>query len=378
MKVDKRQPSSHVAYVHHVALDQCSAGLRRLVDLLGGVERFVQSGSRVFIKPNLVAPFYNAVTSYALLSEVIALVRDAGGKPLVGESSGFEFDTAHTFKALGLHDFAAARDVPVLNLDNEDFVPVTVENGPVRTLWIARAAMEADVLINLPRLKRHSLTRVTVGMKNLFGLLRRDSRRRLHARGIEAGIVALNRAIRPNLTIVDGLTVLSRAVYGRSEPSGILVGSADLRALDPFCAGLLGVDFKMVPHISQFAGHDPQYQIVGDTPARREHMDNHGTMPERIYRLIFRGIYLADSAYAALRPGHSLVPTVHYWLGIRPAIRSRECTECGDCAEICPVDAIDVSARRIISGRCMSLRCLRCVKVCPENAIEVKGWRRPD
>ena len=378
MQVEKRRSSSLVAYVHNVDADQCHAGLQRLLSLLGGMERFVQPGSCVFIKPNFVAPFQNAVTSYALLSGVISRVRDAGGEPLVGESSGFEFDTEHTFKALGLYDFAAVHDVPLLNLDKEDFVRVPVENGPVRTLWIARPAMEADVLINLPRLKRHSLTRVTVGMKNLFGLLKRDSRRALHARGIEAGIVTLNRVIQPDLTIVDGLTTLSRAVYGRPEPSGVLVGSADLRALDPFCAGLLGVDFKSVPHVLQFAGHDPQYQLVGDTPAPRQRTDNDNTPLDRLYRLVFQGIYLADSAYAAFRPGHSLVPAVHYWLGIHPAIRSRDCTECGDCAEVCPADAIDVSGRRIIPSACMSLRCLRCVKACPERAIEVKGWRRPD
>ena len=370
--------TSLVAYVRDVAVDQCRVGLRRLLDLLGGLEQFVHPGHRVFIKPNFVAPFQDAVTSCALLAAIISLVRDAGGKPLIGESSGFEFDTAHTFKALGLHDFAKAHGVPLLNLDDQDFVPMTVEEGPVRRLWIAQSALEADVLINLPRLKRHSLTRVTLGMKNLFGLLRRDSRRLLHAWGIEAGIVVLNRMIRPDLTIVDGLTILSRAVYGRAEPAGVLVGSSDLWALDPFCAGLLGVDFKRVPHIIQWAGRDPQYQIVGDTPPFVRNRDSRDSLLDRLYRLVFQGVYLADSAYAAFRPGHSLLPAVHYWLGVRPVIRSGDCTECGDCAETCPIDAIDVAGRRIIPSACMSLRCLRCVQVCPENAIEVKGWRRPD
>ena len=367
-----------VAYVHKVTADQCSAALRRLVDLLGGMEKFVQPGDRVFIKPNFVAPFQNAVTGYELLSALLSLVREAGGEPLLGESSGFEFNTAHTFKALGLDDFAAAHEVPLFNLDNKDFVQVSIEKGPVGALWISRPALEADVLFNLPRLKRHSLARVTVGMKNLFGLLRRDSRRALHARGIEAGIVALNRAIQPDLTIVDGLTTLSRAVYGHAEAAGVLVGSADLRALDPFCAGLLGMDFESVPHILHFAGSDPQYQVVGDTPPPRPRADSHDSLFKKLYRMVFQGIYLIDSAYAALWPRHSLIPALHYWLGIRPAIKAQDCTECGDCAQVCPVDAIDVPGRRIIPGACMTLRCLRCVKACPENAIEVKGWRRPD
>jgi ferredoxin len=88
-------------------------------------------------------------------------------------------------------------------------------------------------------------------------------------------------------------------------------------------------------------------------------------------------MYAADQMYTAFRPGRSLIPLVHYWLGIRPAIRRKDCTRCGDCAVVCPADAIDIPSRRIIAGACMRLRCLRCIKACPVNAIEVKGWRRP-
>ena len=371
------RPSSPVAYVRNVKADQCASGLRRIVDLLGGMGQFVQPGDRVFIKPNFVAPFDEAVTNYTLLAAVLSMVREAGGKPVVGESAGFEFDTAHTFKALGLREFATAHDVPLLNLDEGKFVEVKVDSGPVRTLWVAQSALEADVLINLPRLKRHSLTRVTLGMKNLLGLLNRDSRRRLHAWGIEAGIVALNRIIQPDLTIVDGLTILSRAVYGHAEPAGILAGSADLRALDPFCASLLGVDFESVPHIVQFAGHAPQVKVLGDTPPPVQYTDRHDSLPERVYRLIFQSMYLVDQVRAVFGRGHSLIPAIHYWLGIRPAIRFKDCTQCGDCTRVCPVEAIDVARRRIVPGVCMSLRCLRCVGACPVNAIEVRGWRRP-
>jgi uncharacterized protein (DUF362 family)/Pyruvate/2-oxoacid:ferredoxin oxidoreductase delta subunit len=371
-------PDPVVAYIQDVDPKQCEKDLQHLIQLLGGIERFVRPGDRVFIKPNLVAPFDQAVTSQAVLTTVIGMVREAGGEPSMGDSSGFEFDTAYTFKALGLGDFAATYDIPCLNLDETGFVQVDIEDGPVRSLWIARPALEADVLINLPRLKRHSLTQVTLGMKNLFGLLRRDSRRQLHARDIEQGIVALNRIVRPDLTIVDGLTTLSRAVYGHTEALGVLVAGADLRTVDPFCAGLLGINPKTVPHIAQFAGDSPHLEIVGDTPVPVHFPSSReNSLSKRLYRLVFQGMYAADRLYAALLPGRSLIPMVHYWLGIRPAIRRRECIQCGDCTAVCPADAIDLSDRRIIASACMRLRCLRCVEACPMDAIEVKGWRRP-
>jgi uncharacterized protein (DUF362 family)/ferredoxin len=361
-----------------VGAEKCDQGLRRIIDLLGGIEAFVRAGGHVFIKPNFVAPFPDAVTDLTLLATVVSIVRDAGGQPVIGESSGYEFSTEHTFSALGLNEFAAAQGVTLLNLDEGEFEQVALANRPTCALQIARPALEADVIINLPRLKRHSLTRVTLGMKNLMGLLRRDSRRLIHARDIEAGIVALNRIVQPTLTIVDGMTTLSRAVYGHTESREILVGGANLGTLDPFCAGLLGIDYKTVPHIAQFAGDISRFDVVGDDPEPMYTTSGReDKLSKQLYRLVFQSMYAADRLYAALRPGQSLIPMVHYWLGIRPAIRGKDCTQCGACVKVCPVSAIDVDQRRIMPRRCMTLRCLRCVKACPENAIEVKGWRRP-
>ena len=120
-----------------------------------------------------------------------------------------------------------------------------------------------------------------------------------------------------------------------------------------------------------------EYQVIGD-PVTPPQVDSKPiSVGARVHRALIQGAYVADLPYSALKPGHSLLPRLHFELGVKPSIRANLCTECGDCVPVCPVDAIDVPAKRIIADRCECLRCLKCVSVCPEDAIEVRGWRRP-
>jgi uncharacterized protein (DUF362 family)/ferredoxin len=382
--------SAVIAQVDEQSLPGASAQekTRRALTLLGGLESLVHPGDRVLLKPNFVAPFAQAATSFEVIEAVVEAVRECGGEPIIAESSGFEFDTEATLALLGVREWAQARDVPVLNLDHGPFAHVVTEIG---TLEIAQAALDADALINLPKLKRHSLTAVTLGIKNLMGLFSRDSRRWLHAVGLERGLAALARAVKPQLTILDALTVSSRAVYGESAPLGMILGSRDLVALDHYACGLLGEDPQQIAHIREairIGLGNSEYRVVRSNTAMGREGDfrlesevrqlqagisnprSHGST----YRLFFRAMYLADLPFSRLT-GRSLIPHVHYWLGIRPHLEKELCDRCGRCAEVCPVGAIGVMEKKIIPARCMRVRCLRCASACPRGAIRPRGRR---
>jgi len=351
----------------------------RVLSLLGGLDEIVRPGDRVLLKPNFVAPFPQAATDLHIVEAVVETVRAHGGEPFVAESSGFEFDTAATFDLLGATEWAARHDVPLVNLDRGPFARVPAGGAPYGELEIAQAALDADVVINLPKLKRHNVTRVTLGIKNLMGLLSRESRRLMHACGVERGIADLARAVRPQLTILDALTATTRAVYGETTALGMVVGSRNVVALDRYGSLLLGVNPEQVPHIREAARRDEAgpYRVIGgrEVPvpsrARRERWKG------RLYRAIFQALYMADVPFSRCVPGRSLVPAAHYWLSFRPHIEGNICDRCGVCAEECPMDAIDLEHARIVAARCMRLRCLRCLDVCPRQAIVLHGWRRP-
>jgi uncharacterized protein (DUF362 family)/NAD-dependent dihydropyrimidine dehydrogenase PreA subunit len=301
-----------------------------------------------------------------------------GGKAVIGESAGFEFNTEQTLKVVGAQDLAESLGVPLLNLDREPFKSVPGE-WPFGELRVAQIVYDADVFINLPKLKRHSLTTMTGALKNLFGVLHRDTRRRMHAWNVNRGIAEVNRVLQPTLSLVEGVVTLTRAVYGQAEALGVLLGGTESLALDRVGCRLLGLEETTVPHLNSAAqvGLTAGYQVVGADLPMDEPTIRSVSWGRRVHRALIQGAYAADILYTAARPGRSILPRLHFELGLKPQINAAACTECGDCVPVCPVSAIDIPARRILPERCECLRCLKCVPVCPENAIEVVGWRRP-
>ena len=182
--------------------------LSRALVRIGGMARFVRPDTRVLIKPNFVAPFRKAATSFDVLEALVGEVRAAGGAPFIAESSGFEFSTEATFRALGAYEFADRLQVELLNLDDHPYTPVPAGRGHVSRFLVSDPVLQADCIINVPRLKGHSLTGLTFGMKNMLGCVARETRRKIHATGLSRGIVELNKIIRSDLCVVDALTYM--------------------------------------------------------------------------------------------------------------------------------------------------------------------------
>ena len=378
-----------ITYSVKTGTETMSQRLASLLEPLGGMAGLIKPGDQVLIKPNLVAPFPHAVTDLDLLTSVVEQVRDCGGKPVIGESSGFEFDTETTFRILGINDLASRLDVKLINFDKEEFVSVELAGLKGHMVKIPKIVLEVDKFINMPKLKRHSLTKATVGIKNLFGLLDLDSRRRIHAFGLERGICALGQTIVPDLVIVDGSVVTTRAVYGEQTRLNLLAASKRITAMDVFCCKYLGLTWKDVKHIRFSVDKDRDSLSfktidVSGTTTETTHAGQGDSVPnigkwndsfsKKVHRSAYQALYFVDILYSRLRKNHSIIPVLHYYFGIRPVLDKKKCNRCGDCLPVCPVDAIFIDERRIDAKRCMPVRCLECVSACPEKAISIRGW----
>lgn len=367
-------------------IDSVEKNVKILFERLGGIQQWISPGARILIKPNFVAPFKTVVTDFDIIRAVVKEIKSKGGLPVIAESSGYEFSTEETFRLLGTYDLAKELDVDLMNLDNHPYRKISVKNGLIRNFYISEVAFTVDSIINLPRLKKHSQTDITCGMKNLFGLLSRKTRAKIHAVNLDRGIADLNRIIKPVLTIVDASRVLERAVFGKEkngkweESKGIIAGQ-DVLAVDRFCCELLEIDFESIGHIliaSKSRLSRIESEVVNSNRKKNDKLNTPQTATKnKIHRLAYRLIFVLEIILSHLIGIRSIVPYFHYYFGIRPKINPNLCNQCGDCADVCPINVIDLKKKKILK-HCMYLRCLRCYKECNLNAIELIGRKTLD
>jgi len=206
-----------------------ATNVRRAVAALGGIESFVARGESVLIKPNIGwdrLPEQAANTDPEVVAELVRLCLGAGARRVVVTDISCN-DPRRCFARSGVATAAAAAGAQVVESSALRMVPAALA-GLAAGIEVIAELLEADRVINVPVAKHHSLSRVTVGMKNWFGVLG-GGRNRLH-QSIDRAVAELGASFRPTLTVVDA----TRVLLAGGPQGGSL---ADVRALDAVAAG---------------------------------------------------------------------------------------------------------------------------------------------
>jgi uncharacterized protein (DUF362 family) len=233
---------------------QLRASVEAVLAPLGGIGAFVKPGDRVLLKPNLLTgarPTKECVTRPELVKCVAELVIEAGGKPFFGDSPAFG-SAMGVAKSNGYLPMMAELDLPVVEFHGKRYETAS-EN--FNHLLLSKEAIEADVVINLPKVKSHLQLTMTLGVKNLFGCVPGKMKAWWH---MEAGksadkfgemLVETARAISPNLTIIDGIVGHEGNGPSGGEPRelGVLGASGNVFALDVAMLAVLNVEAQLVP-----------------------------------------------------------------------------------------------------------------------------------
>ena len=238
-------------------LTQLKSSIEYLLEPLGGIAAFVKKGDRVLLKPNLLTgsrPTKECTTRKEIVYCVAQLVVEAGGKPFLGDSPAFG-SARGVAKANGYLPLCEELDLPIVEFHGQSYA---IENNNFNHLRLSKEAMNADVIINLPKIKSHTQLTMTMGVKNLFGCVPGKMKAWWHT---EAGkdvdrfgemIVETARAIASNLTIIDGIIAHEGNGPSGGEPRelGILGASADVFALDRALIEVVNVEPDLVPTLS--------------------------------------------------------------------------------------------------------------------------------
>jgi uncharacterized protein (DUF362 family) len=190
--------------------------LKSALDALGGMKTFVSRGDVVVIKPNIGwdrAPEFAANTNPELVSATVEACFEAGAAKVK------IFDRTcnnpnRCYHNSGIEEMSKKFGADVQQVRNHKFKTTALPNGEIVKEWpVYRDYLEADTIINIPVAKHHSLARVTLGLKNLMGVMG-GNRGNIHS-SFQIKLIDITSHILPTLTIIDAYRILLR-----NGPSG--------------------------------------------------------------------------------------------------------------------------------------------------------------
>ncbi len=226
---------------------------------LGGMDRFVNKGDTVWVKPNIGwnrRPELAANTNPEVVGTIVRLCKEAGAKTVkVGDHPCHPARQA--YRNSGISKAAEAAGGKMVYLDKKRFQDMTL-GGKYLDKWpIYLEVTEADLVINIPILKHHGLTKCSVAMKNYMGVI--GGNRSAWHQNMDDCVADITQFMKPRLTVLDAVRVLTAHGPQGGNPEdvdvrGIVAASTDIVALDALGATLLGHKPEDIGYVAAAAG----------------------------------------------------------------------------------------------------------------------------
>jgi len=266
--------------------------VRKAVDLCGGLDN-LPPNAKVFIKPNIVFwtrkvafPKWGVLTTSRMVEDVVVLLKEQGidditiGEGMISLVKDKE-TPAHAFESLGYNLLNKRYGVKTINVFEREFREVDLGNG--ETLNFNADILDCDFVVDIPVLKTHAQTVVSLGIKNLKGMIDINSRKKCHNadpdKDLNYWVAKLADPMPPILTVLDGIYTTERgpSFDGRVRRSNIVVASTDLLSADMVGAKILGYESSEVPHLVHAAKNCNRSNDLSDVKLVGEGIDTVGS-----------------------------------------------------------------------------------------------------
>ena len=249
-------PAAVDAYLAVARGDSPTALVQAAIRAIGGIERFVKPGADVIIKPNICVayhgPEYAATTNPEVVGALVALCLGAGARRVRVMDNPFGGSPEAAYARSGIADAVKAAGGQMEIMSEMKYATAPIPQGKdLKQIRIYRDALDADVFINVPIAKDHGLARLTLGMKNLLGVI--WDRPAMH-RNMGQRIAELTSLVRPTLTVVDAVRILmANGPTGGNladvKQTNTVIASADIVAADAYATSLFGLTPADVSYI---------------------------------------------------------------------------------------------------------------------------------
>lgn len=336
--------------------------VKKAFDMIGGLEKYVKPSDKVLIKPNLILPLKpqrSATTHPSVVSSLCKELSRIGCEIWIGDSSAVESfgKTKAAINITGMQEVANKYSAKIMSLDSTGSVTIKNENARVlREIQIAKAVVDADIIISVPKMKTHIFTLYTGAVKNLMGTVPGYNKAKIHElandlNSFSDAMADLYETVKPHLGLMDGIIGMegNGPTAGNPRKAGMIVASNNLVALDIVVSEIMG--FR----------HD---EIMTNKKLIERKVINPSSIIVYGRRSIVK--FKRPSTWTKILVGNNLAALYHKNLRTEPRINKDKCKKCFICKDHCPVSAIDTNLG-IDSSRCILCYC--CHEICPENAI---------
>ena len=363
------------------AIEEC-------VGLIGGFKKYIGDAKNILLKPNLLSPSRPelAVTTHPVFVESVIRLVKLSARPdaviTIADSPGVA--TSHTEKDLiklySQCGYLGIADIENVNLNLDDgHLPVSFKQGKLlKKFEVIKPVIDADIIINLPKFKTHSLTRITGAVKNMFGIIYGREKTLLHTKFMDINkfcdmLLDIYQFKIPVLNIMDGITGLEGegpGASGKPRNTGIILASSSAMALDNVMARIMGFNAEDIPIIlsakeRNLDGWDSnQIKILGGQ-IKDFIMDDYALPRNSTVGRISSNRFI--NTY--------VLPFIRNNLSVSPYQNQEKCTMCRICIEICPEQAISSQGGKLVFDYKKCIRCYCCSEMCPEGAIDLNySW----
>jgi len=335
--------------------------------LLGGTGIFIRPNMNILIKPNLCSPLpadKHATTHPLFVKALIRIIQRVGGNVFIGENSGGSIAdcTQVAMERSGIEEVIRTTSAVWVNFQDGDWKEVEIRQGKyLHSILVPAALDKMDLIVNAPKFKTHNLTILSGAVKNMFGCVHTDIRKKVHREfrddtRFAHALLDIYSYFTPGLTFIDAVTSMEGdrgPLNGEPVDTKFVLACTDGIAADTAAAYLTGHTSREMPSFINLAGK----RKMGTADMREIQLSE-----DFADEISFQKVSYASSVSQAL---------------FEPVI-TECCRQCGVCLTSCPVQAISMNNEKMAIDSRKCIECLCCQEVCLYDAINIEPRSRKE
>ncbi len=349
------------------------------LEKVDGIHDLLRNGKkRVLLKPNLLSasqgPERAVNTHPAIVRAVVDFFqKEARAEVYIGDSCGSlrTGSTNKAFKATKLDEVTNETGAKWINFDQDKHITINKDNGAILpTFKMASIVQEVDLIVSLPKLKTHGLTKYTGALKNTLGVIPANGKKNVHVQApkpstFAKALIDVYEEVKPHLTVMDAIVGMEGNGPNSGEPRkiGLVIASTDGVALDAVASNIIGYEPMAIPTIKYAherkigTGEIKEIRVIG------------AEIPEVAIPDFKKPSSSAQDFALEYLPGGLFAKFFDSATSVTSSVYEPNCTRCYACVRNCPAGAMSTVEGRVVVDKKKCIGCFCCDEVCDYKAI---------